>query len=709
MKEKIYILNNNEQIKIDDYINRKKNINNIDKIRKNNEKFKIKSNVFIKPLTINSHLFFVFYLIIFYSKLCSNNQIYNLRFLGFDSQITLTIDGYGTQPILNNKNIIFGANSENLKFEAKPSKILVNGEEQNYIDFYVYNLTLQTNEIKIKFNNSITNCNVMFYGLFNIINISFVNFDFSQVTSMRSMLENCENLISVDLSNANTSSVTNMVNIFTNCKNLISVNLNNFNTSSVTAIRSIFEGCSSLISLDLSSFNTSSVTNMANMFEGCKKLISLDLSNFETSSVTKMDGMFYECNNLISLDLRNFNTSSVSDMCYMFNNCKSLISLDLRNFDTSRVTNSIDIMEKINSKIIICFYNSQFQTDISTYLTGMNNNCSDLCFNNTKKIIFNEKKCTFNCPNNSSYEYNNICYEKCPDGTIPLNNSKCIKYPNPNSNQIDQTQNEANIPESNNFDIQITNNFSSIELTNNILTSNFASSNDIIYSTINPNNEAITSTIPSINNIINIITSGTTTVNNIPSILINDSVYIYNEINDYLLNNLTLETYFNNKNIEKEYSLTKDQIINNVKKLIISNTNRNLNSIIEENNNLLLKDNDIIYQLTTIDKLKNNEYNNMSTINLEKCENILKTVYDIDKNYSLPIFKVDYFMEGLLIPVIGYDIFHPINNSLLDLKYCSNETTDINIPVIINEEEVFKYNPKSDYYNDDCSPYTTDI
>ena len=203
MKEKIFSLNNNEQIKIDDYINRKKYINNIDNIRKSKEKFKINSNVFIKPLTINSHLFFVFCLIIFYSKFCSNNRAYNLRFLSFDSEITLTIEGIGIQPILNNKTIKLSR--EEFIFGTKPSKIFVNGEEQSFIDFYVYNLTLHTNEIKIYFNNIITNCNVMFYNLSNIINISFVNFDFSQVTSMRSMLNECKNLKSVDLSNANTS------------------------------------------------------------------------------------------------------------------------------------------------------------------------------------------------------------------------------------------------------------------------------------------------------------------------------------------------------------------------------------------------------------------------------------------------------------------------------------------------------------------------
>ena len=90
------------------------------------------------------------------------------------------------------------------------------------------------------------------------------------------------------------------------------------------------------------------------------------------------------------------------------------------------------------------------------------------------------------------------------------------------------------------------------------------------------------------------------------------------------------------------------------------------------------------------------------------CENILKEVYHIDKNLPLIIFKVEYFVEGLKIPVIGYEVFHPLNNSQLNLSYCKNETANISIPVEINEDKTFIYDPKSDFYTDDCYPYTTE-
>ena len=114
-----------------------------------------------------------------------------------------------------------------------PSEIFVNGNKTDKVDFYVYNLTLNENIIKIRFNKTITNCNVMFSGLINITNIIFNNFDFSNVLSMKGMFYKCHNLKSLDLSNLNTISVFDMSYMLSFCTNLISLNLSNFITTSV--------------------------------------------------------------------------------------------------------------------------------------------------------------------------------------------------------------------------------------------------------------------------------------------------------------------------------------------------------------------------------------------------------------------------------------------------------------------------------------------
>ena len=65
-------------------------------------------------------------------------------------------------------------------------------------------------------------------------------------------------------------------------------------------------------------------------------------------------------------------------------------------------------------------------------------------------------------------------------------------------------------------------------------------------------------------------------------------------------------------------------------------------------------------------------------------------------------------MSGLLIPIIGYEVYHPINKSKLDLNYCKDILVKINIPVSVDEENLYKYDPNSEYYNDECYTYTTE-
>ena len=98
----------------------------------------------------------------------------------------------------------------------------------------------------------------------------------------------------------------------------------------------------------------------------------------------------------------------------------------------------------------------------------------------------------------------------------------------------------------------------------------------------------------------------------------------------------------------------------------------------------------------------------MSTINLGDCERILKEKYKIDENETLIIFKIDYNVTGLLIPIIGYEVYHPKNKSKLDLSYCEESSINYNIPITINEDNLFKYDPYSEYYLDECNTYTSE-
>ena len=158
----------------------------------------------------------------------------------------------------------------------------------------------------------------------------------------------------------------------------------------------------------------------------------------------------------------------------------------------------------------------------------------------------------------------------------------------------------------------------------------------------------------------------------------------------------------NIKNYFKKYF--NNEIINNNLEIILFNlTNRNKEDFI-------IKEKDILYQITSSENQNNKEYRNISKIILGQCENILKKEYEIDDNQTLIIFKIDYYKSDSLIPIIGYEIFDQELKQKLDLNYCKNENININlsIPVAIDEENLYKYDPNNEYYKDDCIPSSTE-
>ena len=310
-----------------------------------------------------------------------------LKKINLMSEITITINGTGNQKIFNKESSSCDGSS-NIYFIGNPSQILINGILQNYISDNVNILEDQINNITMIWNYSLTNCNVMFKGLVNIIKIDLSKFDSSKVTDMKCIFNGCTSLQSIDLSNLDTSSVTNMVAMFSNCKSLKSLDLSNFDTSSVNSMASMFYNCLSLESLDLSSFITSSVNSMSSMFYGCKSLKSLDLSNFDTNEVDGMSEMFKACTSLIKLNLKNFNTQNVTQNIYMFT--------------------------QVNQSFIYCINESK-SSEIKSLLSNFKNNiCSENKFNSSQsKLIWEKLSWIDNCTNDNQYkfEYNEICYE----------------------------------------------------------------------------------------------------------------------------------------------------------------------------------------------------------------------------------------------------------------------------------------------------------
>ena len=209
--------------------------------------------------------------------------IINFKDINPYQEINITINGTGTQPIVNKTY-----------FKNKPNVTLVNGILQNNADYYVYNLIQDINIITMRWYNKLKSCYYMFYNLKNIIGFDFSNFDTSEVTDMQWMFKNVNSLKVLDLSNFNTSSVKYMISMFYGCTSLMSLDLSNFNTSQVTDFSYMFYGCNSLIYLNLNSFIIQGSADIDYMLNRTSENLLLC---YNTSKTSKLNGHSNSCDN----------------------------------------------------------------------------------------------------------------------------------------------------------------------------------------------------------------------------------------------------------------------------------------------------------------------------------------------------------------------------------------------------------------------------
>ena len=166
------------------------------------------------------------------------------------------------------------------------------------------------------------------------------------------------------------------------------------------------------------------------------------------------------------------------------------------------------------------------------------------------------------------------------------------------------------------------------------------------------------------------------------------------------MENTCVTEYISKEN--KEYNINK--IKNSIESHSIDDI---IDDIINEGKDIIIEEKDIKYHLTSTTNENNNIHANISNINLGKCEIELKQKYNINLDQPLLIFKTDINIEGYSTPAVEYEVYHPITKEQLDLKLCNEDKIKISIPANINENEISKYNPKNDFYNDICSSYTT--
>ena len=699
----------------------------------------------------------------------------------FYSEIHLIISGKGIQEVINHE------------FIPAPSKIFVNGEIKAQ-NVRTCQLEEEINNITLGFQSQIESCTNMFHSLLNLIEIDFSGFDASKVINMSAMFHGCSNLEKVNLGNINTSLVKDMNLIFFGCSKLTSIDLSKIDTSSLEDMTKLFQQCTQLTSVDFSNFDTSKVTSIAWMFEGASNLEKVVFGNINTSSLEDMAGVFCNCFKLAEVDLWRFDTSKVTDMNHMFTNCMELKYLNLSNFDTSKVgyivniffncyslkylnienfqisnsTTALSIFESLPQRTIICVQNSTIKNALSSLNLFLF--CSDNCFElNNSKIDINGGICLDSClkSNNDQYEYENLCYIKCPKGTL-VNNYQCLDNECESSSDsnvclggnpigyyydsIDEIYKrcyekcyscyeEGN--ETNNNCIECKDNLILLNDTFNI--SNCFENCSNYYYFDESNNYHCTESEkcpPKYSKLIEekrqcIYQMETTTFfeiiestidveesTNKESEAIQEKEYssLFTELYE---SSITTKESFYYKDTEK-IKYISDSIINSYS-LDYKDTNNITEWIetIKENMkkgkyiNNIDKGNDFEFQknnigviISTLEYQKNNMNNkNKTIIDLGRCTNILKEEYNISSDSYIYIFQIEIESDKYKIPKIEYEIYSNLkrgnlNLTKLNLTLCKNEKIEILIPVSINDD-IEKYNASSDYYNNICSTTTS--
>ena len=190
----------------------------------------------------------------------------------------------------------------------------------------------------------------------------------------------------------------------------------------------MFFHCYALKSIEFpETFNTSLVTTMDAMFSHCKSLTTLNLSLFDTSRVTIMSYMFNNCFNLKYLNIPNFITLNLTKMPMMFFNLSSLIYLNIYSLEINNNTDMSSTFSSPSPYLKICANQNQMKAYLSTLSYITYNNCSDICFNPNIKLDIGKNECIISCKDNGyQFEYNNICYNQCPENTHYVNSDEDV-------------------------------------------------------------------------------------------------------------------------------------------------------------------------------------------------------------------------------------------------------------------------------------------
>ena len=97
-----------------------------------------------------------------------------------------------------------------------------------------------------------------------------------------------------------------------------------------------------------------------------------------------------------------------------------------------------------------------------------------------------------------------------------------------------------------------------------------------------------------------------------------------------------------------------------------------------------------------------------SSIDFGSCEQLIRTKNGINDDEELLLYEVEHTIKEFNIPIIEYVLFTENCTTQLDLSICNNVSVQYYIPNKINDKDLDKHDPSSDFYNDECNKESTE-
>jgi len=177
----------------------------------------------------------------------------------------------------------------------------------------------------------------------------------------------------------------------------------------------------------------------------------------------------------------------------------------------------------------------------------------------------------------------------------------------------------------------------------------------------------------------------------------------YCDVNDLFMKLCTISYKNENSTTNSVNEKLRTQIIDEILEGKLDGLIKQI--INNEGSGIILDEENALHQINSLSHQKNDM--NYVSVSLDECEELIRSTYNINDE-ELIIYKIEYKVDVYNIPIIEYVLFNQNGSKLLNLSICDNLKVEYNIPVSINEKEVYKHDPSSDFYNDECTKYTAE-